>query len=289
MNDVEILSPQAKGMKIPSKDFRMALLRVEKAMRESKGFRHKDSYTLKHEFTEGQYIRTLFVPAGNFIMSYVHKDSYPMFMLQGDWTEIGQDSNERIGAPQVFMSKAGSQKMGFAHTDTIWVTVHLNPDNGQDIDKIEERIYDLHYNNLISMDDDEKELIKEIDVLSKFDVSEFRRLSEEVIAHEKEGFWSDWAEEQQKIYMSGDWEAFSRSRGYSEEEIETHRKWLEMKEFGDRLGLKPLKYAQDLFQEMALKNMAKDTKGEIMKSSHIPSSKKIPYKEALDAKTDLAL
>jgi hypothetical protein len=275
------LVSNAKDLQVPNKTYRLALLKVEKAMRESRGFRHKDTYKITHEFTEGLYIRKLLVPKGHFIMSYVHKDAYPLFMLCGDWTEVGPNGNERLQAPQAFITKAGAQKMGFAHSDTVWATVHHNPDNGRDISKIEKRIYADHYDEVISIDAKEMGLIDEIGDLKQFDIQKFRKLSQEVIAHEKEGFWSDWTEEQRAIYMTGDWEAFSKSRGYSAEEIETHRQWVAMKEYGDSLGLNPLKYVQDLFSAMALKNMAKDTKGEILKSSHIPSSKRIPYKEEL--------
>lgn len=156
----------AKGMTIPNKTYRLALLKMEKAMRQHPGFQHKDSYNLKHEFAKGMYIRRLLVPKGHMIMSFVHKDSYPLFLMTGDWTEITPNGNIRMQAPQSFITKAGAQKMGFAHSDTVWATVHLNPDNGQDIDTIEERIFDLHYDKLVTMEDDELELIKELNDMS---------------------------------------------------------------------------------------------------------------------------
>ena len=85
---------------------------------------------------------------------------------------------------------------------------------------------------------------------------DFRELTKRVIAAEKPGFWSDWTEKQQRLYASRDWKAFSRSRGYSEEEIAECDEWLRMiKEDRNRLLL-----VKDLVTEAALKNISLDIK-----------------------------
>ena len=109
----------------------------------------------------------------------------------------------------------------------------------------------------------------------RFDVETFRELTSKVISKEKAGFWSDWTKEQQEIYRSGDWKAFSVSRGYSEEEIADMANWISMMEEGEKRGLAPLDAIRDITGEAALKNLKMDAKGEILLSSHIPSSKKI--------------
>jgi len=92
----------------------------------------------------------------------------------------------------------------------------------------------------------------------------YRELTKKVIAHEKEGFWSDWTSKQQEAYLSGDWVAFSRSRGYTEEEIADHGKWLKMWYMYGGEG------AGDLWIECMIKNIKKDKREEILLSSHVP-------------------
>lgn len=99
---------------------------------------------------------------------------------------------------------------------------------------------------------------------------DFRELTKEVIAAEKQGFWSDWTEDQRQLYTQGDWKAFSRSRGYTEHEIERCELWLNIIEENKQKGINILESVADLVKDAALKNFKLDKNCEIMKSSHFP-------------------
>ena len=141
---------QKEPINIPNIDYRIALLRMERAMRKSPGFVPGDFFPLEHTFAHGMYIRQIFVPAGYLVLTYVHKQSHPAFLLQGDVTVIEETGNRRIQAPKSFITAAGTQRLCFCHTDTIWTTVHLNLVNERDIDKIEKDIYARHYNEFLT-------------------------------------------------------------------------------------------------------------------------------------------
>jgi hypothetical protein len=96
------------------------------------------------------------------------------------------------------------------------------------------------------------------------DLLEYRELTTQVISSEKRGFWSDWTQEQQELYASGDWEAFSRSRGYTEEQIADFKEWIEMSKI---YGLEVI---SDLTSAAAVKNLKEDKNEEIALSSRIP-------------------
>lgn len=98
----------------------------------------------------------------------------------------------------------------------------------------------------------------------------FRELTKKVIAGEKDGFWSDWTKEQQYEYVYGDWESFSRSRGYGEEEIEDFRMWLNMIDRAAENNINALVFVKDLVLSAAYNNILKDKYGEIALSSHLP-------------------
>ena len=57
---------------------------------------------------------------------------------KGDISVATKDGIKRVQAPHTFVSKAGIQKVVFAHEDTIWTTIHAT--NETDIDKLENEL-----------------------------------------------------------------------------------------------------------------------------------------------------
>lgn len=103
-------------------------------------------------------------------------------------------------------------------------------------------------------------------------VPEFRALTRLVIAAEKPGFWSDWTTEQQRLYQTGNWKAFSQSRGYSSEEIADFEKWLGVAAEFKTKGLNPWAIIHDLAVDAAMRNIGLDVREEISLSSHCPNT-----------------
>ena len=48
----------------------------------------------------------------------------------------------------IFSSPAGSKRASVALEDTIWITVHANPDNERDVDKLEARLVTNNFEEL---------------------------------------------------------------------------------------------------------------------------------------------
>ena len=262
--------------------FRKLIYAIEakiKSMPEALG---EDPFPLIHSFAEGIYIREVIIPKGYLVVGKLHKHNYLNCIMSGDMSIVTEEGIKRVKGPCWNVAPDGTKRFGYSHEDTVWVTVHPNPDNLRDIEKLEELIHAKNYEDLPDkiIDIGEcGELGSLIEMaLNTFDTNKFRELTKKIYATEKDGFWSDWTKKQQDIYMSGDWEAFSRSRGYTEDEINDLKNWIEMLEDGEKNGFNPLEMIKDLSIECALKNIKKDAKGEILLSSHIPSSKKIPYK-----------
>ena len=93
---------------------------------------------LKHTFADGIYVREIFIPKGMCIVGKIHKHSHPNFLMKGTVNVVTEFGSERIEAPCSMISKAGTKRALYAETDLIWVTVHSNVSNTQDIDKIED-------------------------------------------------------------------------------------------------------------------------------------------------------
>lgn len=86
-----------------------------------------------HHYAHGIYGREMFIPAGTILTGKIHKFSTLNFLMQGEITVTTPDGVKRICAPAIFTSPPGGKKVGFAHTDVIWVNVHptrlTNPDD----------------------------------------------------------------------------------------------------------------------------------------------------------------
>jgi len=248
--------------------YRKTVAVIERAIKSMPASLGEDPFHLTHDFADGLYVRKIFIPAGFFIVGKYHQDSFVSFIECGDMSILTEDGVRRVTGAQSQISPAGTKRFGFSHADTVWVTVHANPTNERDIEKLEKMIHS------------EDDFALPINLFSdsiydeRFDSKKFVTLTEKVFAAEKIGFWSDWTEEQQKAFDSSDWELFSRLRGYSENEINDLRDWIHMKEFGENIGFNPLAIVRDIVYGYALRNVMMDTKGEIMRSSCIPSSKK---------------
>mgnify|MGYP007100086479 CR=1 FL=1 len=103
-----------------------------------------------HRFTPGLYIREIFMPAGSLIVSKIHLTEHPYMVMWGKVSVWTDDEGEvEIEAPFTGTTMAGTRRVLFCHTDVLWTTCHLNPDN-ENVEQIENRIIQKHDNPLLS-------------------------------------------------------------------------------------------------------------------------------------------
>ena len=93
---------------------------------------------LKHSFADGCYIREIFNPKGELLVTKIHKVSHPFFLMKGDMTILMEDGIKRIKAPHYGITSAGTKRIIYCHEDCIFVTVHAT--ELTDIAKIEEEV-----------------------------------------------------------------------------------------------------------------------------------------------------
>ena len=146
--DIQVGSFKKEVINIPNKDYQESILKVDDYLRNHPNFVPGDFFPLKHTFANGLYIRQISVPAGYAVLTFVHKQSHPAFLMQGEVTVVEEEGPRRIQAPKEFITAAGTKRLCICHTDTIWTTVHLNLENEHDIDKIEKEIYADNYSDL---------------------------------------------------------------------------------------------------------------------------------------------
>jgi hypothetical protein len=91
--------------------------------------------TVKHHFSPGVYARELFIPAGTLLTGKIHRFEHLNIMSQGDMSVLTEDGVKRVQAPFTIVSPAGTKRIAFAHSDTVWTTIHATDET--DIERIE--------------------------------------------------------------------------------------------------------------------------------------------------------
>jgi len=72
----------------------------------------------------GMYAREMTIPAGVALTGKIHNEDHFCIVSQGDISVITDNGYQRITAPAIFETKAGIKKLGYAHTDTVFTTIH---------------------------------------------------------------------------------------------------------------------------------------------------------------------
>ena len=93
-----------------------------------------------HHFAPGVYMREIFIPKGTCLTGKIHRTEHLNILSQGELSVWTEDGMKRLKASTVIKSQPGIKRVGFAHEDSVWITVHHNPDDGTDVDLIEERL-----------------------------------------------------------------------------------------------------------------------------------------------------
>ena len=134
-----------------------------------------------HKFTDGMYIREIFMPAGSLITSKIHKTEHPYIVSYGKVAVSidGDDWNE-ITAPYTGITIPGTRRVLYIIEDCIWTTFHrvdgmkseynnLNDEEKEKIvEKIEENILEPHLNYLTGTDI-KTEYIKSLEEIKKIE------------------------------------------------------------------------------------------------------------------------
>jgi len=131
------------------KPFRKKIMDFEYALAQTKGAVFGNAFPLKHTFSDGIYVREITIPAGIFMTGKIHKHDHPNFLLKGSVTVITEEGGEEyLEAPCSMISPKHTKRALYTHEECVWTTVHLNPSNITDIDKLEEKIVYESYEEL---------------------------------------------------------------------------------------------------------------------------------------------
>ncbi len=124
-------------------DFEATLLSMQDQDGVYLGDNHK--HPLKHVFTEGIYLRELRLEEGTTIVGKIHKEDHIVFLLHGIIAVATDNGVQEYEAPCYIKSPAGVKRVAHAITDIIWVNIHANPTNTEDLEELENNIIAKDY------------------------------------------------------------------------------------------------------------------------------------------------
>ena len=104
-----------------------------------------EDFPLKHSFADGIYIRQMNMKKDSVVVGAIHNHLHVWFLLTGHITVATEDNIEDYIAPCYVTSTPGVKRVIYANEESIFVNVHKNPTNTQDLDELESEIVSKNY------------------------------------------------------------------------------------------------------------------------------------------------
>jgi len=130
-------------------DFRSKASELQKAIMEIPGTSGKAIHKInpvKHTFAGGCYIREIYNPANELIITKIHKKEHPFFLMKGEMSILTEEGIQHIKAPYQGITKIGTKRVIYTHEECIFTTVHST--NNTTISEAEEEIACTRYEDL---------------------------------------------------------------------------------------------------------------------------------------------
>ena len=147
------------------KELRGEILGFEEQLKQDKNVLIGDNVLcpLKHSFSDGIYVREIFLPAGTMLTGKIHKHEHPNFLMSGKVEVITEGGgHETLEGPVAMISKAGTKRAVNVLEDAVWITVHHNPTNTQDLKELEKIVIADSYEEYERFTQKEISLLKKV-------------------------------------------------------------------------------------------------------------------------------
>jgi redox-sensitive bicupin YhaK (pirin superfamily) len=95
-----------------------------------------------HWFAGNVYLRELEIPEDTVCVGKIHKHEHFVILAQGSCRINTDTGMQDIAAPFIWISKPGDQRALVTYEDCVFLTVHANPTDERDMEKLEASIVD---------------------------------------------------------------------------------------------------------------------------------------------------
>ena len=131
------------------KEFREKITELEEAIISIEGttgdVMHKAN-PVKHTFAGGCYIREIYNPAHELIITKIHKKEHPFFLMKGEMSILTEEGIQNIKAPYQGVTKPGTKRAIYTHEECIFITVHATENTT--IEDVEDEVICTKYEDL---------------------------------------------------------------------------------------------------------------------------------------------
>tara|TARA_R100001463_G_scaffold85_1_gene407 strand:- start:5769 stop:6374 length:606 start_codon:yes stop_codon:yes gene_type:complete len=147
------------------REFREKISELEEAVINMEGgmtgeILHKTN-PVKHTFAGGCYIREIYNPANELVITKIHKKEHPFFLMKGEMSILTEEGIKNIKAPYQGVTKPGTKRAIYTHEECIFITVHATENTT--IEDVEEEVVCTKYEDL-PPGCDALEILKEINL-----------------------------------------------------------------------------------------------------------------------------
>lgn len=104
-----------------------------------------EKFPLKHSFADGIYVREMKMKEGSLVVGAIHNHLHVWFLLVGKITVLTERDQEEYVSPCYVVVKPGVKRVIYANKESIFVNIHKNPSNTQDLDELEAEIVSKNY------------------------------------------------------------------------------------------------------------------------------------------------
>ena len=112
---------------------------------QGKSIVRSEQFPLKHSFADGIYIRQMGMDKDSVVVGAIHNHLHAWFLLTGKITIITESSQEEFIAPCYVVSTPGVKRVIYAEEESLFVNIHKNPSNTQNLDELEAQIVSKNY------------------------------------------------------------------------------------------------------------------------------------------------
>tara|TARA_R110000787_G_scaffold25807_5_gene72416 strand:+ start:1855 stop:2457 length:603 start_codon:yes stop_codon:yes gene_type:complete len=146
------------------KDFREKISELEEVivgLGDTTGEVMHTANPVKHTFAGGCYVREIYNPAHELIITKIHKKEHPFFLMKGEMSILTEEGIQNIKAPYQGVTKPGTKRAIYTHEECIFITVHAT--DSTSIEDVEEEVVCTKYEDL-PPGCDALEILKEINL-----------------------------------------------------------------------------------------------------------------------------
>ena len=104
-----------------------------------------ETFPLKHSFVDGVYVRQMGMDKDSAVIGAIHNHEHIWFLLSGNVTIHANDSTQDYIAPCYVKCAPGVKRLIYANENSVFVNIHKNPSNTQDLNKLEAEIVSISY------------------------------------------------------------------------------------------------------------------------------------------------